>query len=311
MRAALVAAGLLSAFAQQPEQAHLSLTGSPSELSLDFMAHEANCSVGYGAQLSTSPDFSAAAFVPASSCVDFTADEAGRLTLAVTVLFTGLVAGTKYYYVCGSEALRTPWSRVYSFTHDTGAARDGGATAVVIADFGYYNAESLEKLYADAFTGRFDALLHAGDFSYDFDTDGGHVGDGYMRQLEPVTSAIPYNGIPGNHEVANNYTHYKTRFASVAAHAGVRSGSFTNMFYSVDQGLAHYIFIDTEAYWSQPVDSQTAMENWLAADLAKANANRAAVPWVIGLGHKTWWCVACAACSRGLLALDARRSPTL
>jgi hypothetical protein len=30
------------------------------------------------------------------------------------------------------------------------------------------------------------------------------------------------------------------------------------------------------------------MENWLAADLAKANANRAAVPWIIALAHKAW-----------------------
>ena len=64
----------------------------------------------------------------------------------------------------------------------------------------YFNAESLEKLYSDAFAGRFDSLLHAGDYAYDFDTARGSVGDGYMRQLEPVISSIPYNGIPGNHE---------------------------------------------------------------------------------------------------------------
>lgn len=210
------------------------------------MAHEANCSITWGAQLSTSPDFTGASFVPASSCTDFTAQESSH-TLAVTVLFSHLVPGTKYFYVCGSEELRTPWSRVFSFTHDTGAAREGGATAVVLADFGFYNAESLQKLYADAYLGRFDQVLHAGDFAYDFDSEGGRVGDGYFRQLEPVASAIPYNGIPGNHEVGANYTHYKMRFASIAAHAGVRSGSGTNMYYSVDQGLVHYVFWDSEA----------------------------------------------------------------
>lgn len=170
---------------------------SPDEVSLDFMAHEANCSVGYGAQLGTSPDFSAASFVPATSCTDFTKQES-TLSLAVTVLFKGLVAGTKYYYVVGSENLRTPWSRVYSFVHNSGAAREGGATAVVLADFGFYNAESLQKLYADAFANRFDMLLHAGDFAYDFDSEQGRVGDGFFRQLEPVASALPYNGIPGS-----------------------------------------------------------------------------------------------------------------
>jgi len=161
------------------------------------MSHEANCSaVAWGAQIGTSPDFVGADFVPATSCTDFTASEASR-TLSITVLFKGLVAGTKYYYVCGSEGLRSPWSRVYSFVHDAGAARAEGRTAVVLADFGYYNAESLQKLSADAYLGRFDTLLHAGDFAYDFDSEQGRVGDGYFRQLEPVASALPYNGIPG------------------------------------------------------------------------------------------------------------------
>jgi hypothetical protein len=53
--------------------------------------------------------------------------------------------------------------------------------------------------------------------------------------------------------------------------------------------LTHFIFWDSEAYWSQPVDSQTAMMNWLKGDLVKANANRATVPWVIALAHKTWF----------------------
>ncbi len=103
----------------------------------------------------------------------------------------------------------------------------------------------------------------------------------------------------GNHEVGSNYSHYRTRFASIATNAGANSGSFTNMFYSLDDGLTHFIFWDSEAFWSQPVDSQTAMVNWLRADLAAANANRAAVPWVIALAHKTWWMDATLQCPGG------------
>jgi hypothetical protein len=50
------------------------------------------------------------------------------------------------------------------------------------------------KLTAEAYEGRFDVLLHAGDFAYDFDAEGGRVGDGYMRQLTPIISSRPYNG---------------------------------------------------------------------------------------------------------------------
>lgn len=97
-------------------------------------------------------------------------------------------------------------------------------------------------LWPTADAGEFDTLLHAGDFAYDLDTDVGRVGDGYMRQLQPIIAQIPYNGIPGNHESANNFTHYKTRFASIAEVAGKQSGSGTNMYYSVVDGLTHFIF---------------------------------------------------------------------
>lgn len=43
--------------------------------------------------------------------------------------------------------------------------------------------------------GEFDVLLHAGDFAYDLDTDVGRVGDGYMRQLQPIIAQRPYNGV--------------------------------------------------------------------------------------------------------------------
>ena len=74
------------------------------------MAHAANCSVTWGAQIGTSPDFTEASFVAAASCLDFTAQEM-MPTYAVQVLFTGLVAGQTYYYVTGTEGRET-WSRV-------------------------------------------------------------------------------------------------------------------------------------------------------------------------------------------------------
>lgn len=53
-----------------------------------------------------------------------------------------------------------------------------------------------------------------------------------MRQLEPIISSLPYNGIPGNHEVANSFEHYRMRFSSIAENAGKNSGSQTAMYYS-------------------------------------------------------------------------------
>ena len=78
------------------------------------------------------------------------------------------------------------------------------------------------------------------------------------------------------------------RFASWGENAGKRSGSGTSMFYSFDQGLVHFVFWNSEAWWAQPVDAQSRMMNWLVADLATANANRASVPWIVSLAHKSF-----------------------
>ena len=44
--------------------------------------------------------------------------------------------------------------------------------------------------------------LIAGDFGYDLDTNNGHVGDEFMRQIEPVAAYVPYMTCAGNHESA-------------------------------------------------------------------------------------------------------------
>ena len=41
-----------------------------------------------------------------------------------------------------------------------------------------------------------------GDFAYDFNNNNGHVGDDFMRQIEPVAAYVPYMTAVGNHEVA-------------------------------------------------------------------------------------------------------------
>ena len=92
-----------------------------------------------------------------------------------------------------------------------------------------------------------------------------------------------------SHEASSNFSQYKMRFASVAENAGAASGSNSAMFYSFDEGLVHFVLWDSEAWWAQPAESQATMLAWLRADLAAANANRAAVPWLVSVSHKSWW----------------------
>jgi phosphodiesterase/alkaline phosphatase D-like protein len=103
------------------------------------MAHNADLGCGskasWGVQLGTSPDFRTSSFIPAYACDNFTAQESAP-TFAVRVLLKNLTVGQTYYYVCGSEASKDPWSRVYTFTYGSGQVRPGGPVYAVLADFG-------------------------------------------------------------------------------------------------------------------------------------------------------------------------------
>lgn len=86
------------------------------------------------------------------------------------------------------------------------------------------------------------------------------------------------------------------RFDAMRAGAGAASGSNTSFFYSFDLGLVHYVAIDTELYAYQKQTSASLSPvtvadqlAWLERDLAQADANRAAVPWVVAFGHKGWY----------------------
>jgi hypothetical protein len=89
--------------------------------------------------------------------------------------------------------------------------------------------------------------------------------------------------------VGANYTHYQRRFASVADNAAKNSGAGSNLYWSIDIGLTHWIFWDSESWWSSSIGEQQSQLNWLQQDLAKANANRANVPWIVAGAHKLWY----------------------
>lgn len=185
---------------QQPEMAHIALTGKAGQISVDFASHprDGTPPSSYGCLIGTSPDNwnNQMQFVTAYNMTNFTSQDAafGDQTFLHQVLFTGLQSGTTYYYVCGSEATKDPWSQVYSFNFESHLSRPGGARYAVLADAGYYNFESLGDLMAAAEEGSFDVLIHSGDMAYNLEDEKGAIGDGFMRQMEPIASKIPYMG---------------------------------------------------------------------------------------------------------------------
>ena len=56
---------------------------------------------------------------------------------------------------------------------------------------------SLARMMDDMAAGRIDAVLHVGDMAYDMGDDGGHNGDLFMNQIQPIASMLPYMGTLG------------------------------------------------------------------------------------------------------------------
>jgi hypothetical protein len=54
--------------------------------------------------------------------------------------------------------------------------------------------------------------------------------------------------------------------------------------YSFDDGLVHWIAIDTEVFEYGTPDQATAMYDFITSDLAAVD--RSVTPWVIAYGHK-------------------------
>lgn len=271
-------AGLAASAAGTGMQIHLSLTGVVGEMMVDYVkTGVASCdTIAYWGLSSTS--------MPSSS--NGTARVFGDRTLH-TVKLSGLQRDKTWYYRVGDD--KCGWSDVHSFSYMP--QREGGAIYAVYADFGFENAVSMPTLLSESSAGAFDYIIHAGDLAYNLDSDNGTVGDNFMLMIEPIANTHPYMATVGNHEtdVDNSFIDFIERFAGLTEGVGATSGSQSNRWYSFDVDLIHWVAIDTEVYLYGTAAQQAAQLAWLEADLVKANANRASVPWIIGFGHKGWY----------------------
>lgn len=66
----------------------------------------------------------------------------------------------------------------------------------------------------------------------------------------------------------------------------------SDLYFSFDYGPIHFAMMNTEANNDMPAlfSPGTAQYTWLQQDLAKANANRANVPWVVVTSHRPFYC---------------------
>jgi len=211
---------------------------------------------------------------------------------------------------------------IYSFIT---APKEGAASKVsitLVGDMGITNANDTYNSLL-ALRNQTDFFLHIGDLSYADDyylrpevavlnTYEG-TWDAWQNWMAPITSAVPYMVLPGNHEAACqeveytlcppgqfNFTAYRSRFRMPSAESG--AGQVHSMWSSFDYGLAHFVLLNTETDFPNSPDGvgtalgagpfggngsgNPSLLQWLDSDLKKANDNRHKVPWIIVLGHR-------------------------
>lgn len=152
----------------------------------------------------------------------------------------------------------------------------------------------------------YDVVLHAGDIAYNLHDENGAVGDAFMADIEPVASRVPYLVSPGNHESYYNFSHFNARFTTPGYSSG--PGSRGNLWWSRDVGPVHLVSYNTEAYFDGPVNVTVQKQfEWLQRDLARANDNRARVPWIVALGHRPFYCNVAGHDSTGALQCDGEQ----
>jgi len=217
---------------------------------------------------------------------------------------------TKYYYSCGDST--AGFGPVYNFTTAPPPGTRDPFSVAIIGDLGWFDGTDT----ASALVARLSEvnwLLHVGDLGYADDwqdyknSSYEQTYEAFMLEIEPIASHIPYMALPGNHETTcsestpeicptnqKNFTAYRTRFEFPYQ----ESGGSHNMWYSFDYNMVHWIKINTETdFPGAPENPGTSLnagpfgdqQAWIEADLQKANANRAKVPWVVMSGHRPVW----------------------
>ncbi|CAF1128841.1 unnamed protein product [Adineta steineri] len=239
------------------------------------------------------------------------------------VYLDNLDAGTKYYYKIQETEKCVRASSILSFTTAPLIINCElqPINISIVGDLGlntYFNNYEAEQtiIAMKKYISISNFFMHIGDISYadlygaivnfDFYED---TWNRFQKAIEPITSIMPYQVLPGNHEATclqlsdkvcpqhlKNFTAYNNRFHM----SGELSGGYKNMWYSYDYGQAHIVMINTETDFKDApsgpgttlnagnflgIDSQLA---WFEQDLIEANKpeNRAERPWIIVAGHR-------------------------
>lgn len=198
-----------------------------------------------------------------------------------------------YEYEVGAGMLRRRMGKfrvrtAYSYDNILETEVERSATLLVLADMGISTAAkpTIASIRKAVNTGNFDAILHLGDIAYDLDSARPGISHAYFVEMEAAISKLPYMVLPGNHEVERDFEQYKAEFRMPKNTANKGSG----LFYSFNLGPGHFIAMSNEQLLHGPPTDGAEQLKWLKRDLEVANHNRKAVPWIIVLAHRPFYC---------------------
>ena len=231
------------------------------------------------------------------------------------VRLTGLLERRVYEYRVKSGGSTDQWSEVKTFRT---LYADGPTRLAVYGDMGNTLHNNMANLKADCHAGAdavVDAIVHLGDHCYDLSMGNDLHGDAYMNAFEPVLSQCPWLPVIGNHESTRgsggdrvdlsaeehylNQTwgvvmdstansglgHFLTKGTAFSAASHGKSPSRTSQWASVDIGLIHFAVLDLDPGPPPVFAPGGDQATWLEADLKRAAANRANVPWIVVGSH--------------------------
>ncbi|GAB9476134.1 hypothetical protein Gpo141_00013205 [Globisporangium polare] len=300
-----------------PQQVHLAYAGAAAGTAMSISWTTYDNTADNVVFIGTSADALAKTNVAATSATYYSEGDYTLYQHHATV--TGLTPNTKYFYKVGSSSTdATLQSAVSSFT-TARAAGDATAFNVLVYGDGGDGTNSVDTIkYVNSLAGQVDFVYHIGDISYaddDYLTAGQSLGFYYeevwnkwMNSLTPIMSQVPYMVLVGNHEAEchspncqlssykkdhlGNYTAYNARFKMPSK----ESAGTLNMWHSFEHGPVHFTSISSETDYTGAPTNQYTLTNkngnfgnqlaWVEADLKKAAANRANVPWIVVGMHR-------------------------
>jgi len=257
--------------AAEPEQVHLSTTGIPGEMIVQWGTEEdtmASCPSDNIVEYGTDND-------------NLNLSENGNsnmylwTTCTHTTQLQNLNPNTTYYYRVGGEG---EWSSVYSFK----TIKENPDKIIIgaIADHG--TSSNAQETTSNMENENLDLVIHPGDISYANGAGSGNgvgdqsVWDEYQNQIESLTSECPHMYAPGNHEEdaePYGFDAYESRFFNPGQNS---------FWYSFDFEFIHFVSISSEHDY-EPGSTQ---HTWLRNDLEDANNNREKYPWIVIFAHR-------------------------